>query len=197
MTTGTTREHVATALAATPSRPAGGLRRALLPALLVLALTALLVLAVTAGPSSAATRPTAPAAHQAHRSLDEIRAMDPATYSAKVLAIINAKREAHGLKVLRLNACTDKLAETWGSYLASTLQFFHQDLTPFFDQCKAKYAGETLARGAVTPKQMVKLWMNSEEHRHILLSKYPNHIGLGATLDSRGDWLVAADFTWL
>ena len=37
--------------------------------------------------------------------------------------------------------------------------------------------------------------MDSEGHRHILLSKYPNRIGLGAYLDSRGDWLVAADFT--
>jgi uncharacterized protein YkwD len=44
---------------------------------------------------------------------------------------------------------------------------------------------------------MVQLWMNSDGHRHILLSRYPNRIGIGAYQDSRGDWLVAADFARL
>jgi uncharacterized protein YkwD len=124
-------------------------------------------------------------------------ALDPAVYAQRVLRGINQKRAARDLPALRLDTCTDRLAESWGSYLAANLEFYHQDLTPFFKKCDARYAGETLARGAVTPQEMVRLWMASDGHRHILLSKYPNRIGLGAYLDSRGDWLVAADFTQL
>ncbi len=149
------------------------------------------------GAATAAGRTVAAAPAPAHtkKSLDEIRAMDPGVYAHKVLRIINEKRAARDLRAVKLNTCTDKLAESWGSYLAGNLEFYHQDLSPFFEKCGAQYAGETLARGAVSPQEMVKLWMGSEGHRHILLSKYPNRIGLGAYLDSRGDWLVAADFT--
>jgi len=161
----------------------------------VVAIVALLMTGLVTSTATAADRaPDAPGAH-ARKSLDEIRAMDPSEYATKVLRIVNQKRAVRDLPALRLHSCTDKLAESWGSYLATNLEFFHQDLKPFFKRCDAKYAGETLARGAVSPKEMVKLWMDSEGHRHILLSKYPNRVGLGAYLDSRGDWLVAADFT--
>jgi uncharacterized protein YkwD len=170
----------------------GTLRVAVLAALLAVA-----VLLTGTGAASAVgrTASVAPAPVHARKSLDEIRAMDPADYARSVLRIINQKRAARDLPALRLNTCTDRLAERWGSYLATNLEFYHQDLSPFFKRCDAQYAGETLARGAVSPQEMVRLWMNSDGHRHILLSKYPNRIGLGAYLDSRGDWLVAADFT--
>ena len=170
----------------------GTLRVAVLAALLAVAAV---VAGTGAATASGRTPSVAPAPVHGKKSLDEIRAMSPDDYARSVLRVINQKRAARDLPAVKLNACTDKLAESWGSYLATNLEFYHQDLSPFFKRCDARYAGETLARGAVSPKEMVRLWMSSEGHRHILLSKYPNRIGLGAYLDSRGDWLVAADFT--
>ena len=143
------------------------------------------MLAVLAG-----TTPVAEAA-----SLSEVRSISPDTYEARVISWINRERADRGLAPVRQHSCTDLYAERWSRYLGRNLEFFHQDLDPFFSQCNARYAGETLARGAVTPRAMVQLWMNSDGHRAILLSKNPRRIGVGAFLDSRGDWLVAADFT--
>ena len=130
-------------------------------------------------------------------SLSQIRSMSPDTYEARVIANINRVRAAHGLPKVRQQRCTDTFAERWSKRLGANLEFFHQSLDPILSRCKAVYAGETLARGAVTPAEMVQLWMDSPGHRAILLSKHPRRIGVGAFLDSRGDWLVAADFTRL
>ncbi|GAA1909600.1 CAP domain-containing protein [Nocardioides marmoribigeumensis] len=128
-------------------------------------------------------------------SLSYIRSIAPNTYEARVITWINRERTARGLVPVKGQTCTDYYAERWSRYLGRSLTFFHQDLDPFFDRCHARYAGETLARGAVSPKEIVNLWMHSDGHRAILLSKSPRRIGVGAFLDSRGDWLVAADFT--
>ncbi len=128
-------------------------------------------------------------------SLSYVRSIAPDTYEARVITWINRERRAHGLRRVRAQWCTDRYAERWSRYLGRNLEFFHQNLDPFFDRCHAYYAGETLARGAVSPKEIVRLWMNSPGHRAILLSKSPRRIGVGAYLDARGDWLVAADFT--
>jgi cysteine-rich secretory family protein len=58
----------------------------------------------------------------------------------------------------------------------------------------AYYAGETLGRGAITPKTLVTMWMHSAPHRHVLMSKSPTRIGIGATPNAHGEWVVAANF---
>lgn len=126
--------------------------------------------------------------------LDRIRAIDERTYERKVRRQINKKRADRDLPKVRGSACAARLAQDWSDHLAPRLEFYHQDLDPLFRRCGATYAGETLARGAITPRHMVKLWMQSPGHRAILLSKNPRKVGLGATLDPRGDWLVTADF---
>ena len=128
-------------------------------------------------------------------SLSTIRGLSPDWYETRIIANINRERAAHGLPKVTAQSCTDQYAERWSRRLGASLEFFHQSLDPFFSTCHATYAGETLARGAVTPAEMVQLWMDSPGHRAILLSKNPRRIGVGAYLDSRGDWLVAADFT--
>ena len=117
-------------------------------------------------------------------------------YERRLQAIINVRRSARGLRPLRLNACTDGIAERWGSHLARTGAFEHQSLTPLLQRCRASWAGETLAYGPVTPVRMVSMWMHSPGHRAILLSRQATHVGIGAARDSRG-WVVAADFTRL
>jgi uncharacterized protein YkwD len=122
-------------------------------------------------------------------------AMDPEVYERKVRYWINQMRIKHGLPKVRQESCTDSVAERWSSYLARTLEFFHQDLGNVIDGCNARYAGETLAKGPIGPRGIVRAWMNSDGHRAILLSSKPKRIGVGAYADENGYWVVAADFS--
>jgi len=121
--------------------------------------------------------------------------MSTDVYEKRVRYWINQKRAARGLEPLRQESCTDGVAERWGNYLARTSEFFHQSMGDVLDACGATYAGETLAKGPVGPRQLVRLWMHSPGHRAILLSKSPRRIGIGAYPDASGAWVVAADFT--
>ena len=60
--------------------------------------------------------------------------------------------------------------------------------------CNAVYAGETLGRGTITPRTLVRMWMRSDGHRAVLLNSKSRRIGVGATPDSSGRWVVAANF---
>jgi uncharacterized protein YkwD len=117
-------------------------------------------------------------------------------YESRLQAVINDRRAAHGLRPLRVDRCTDRIAERWGRHLARNGAFEHQSLSPLLRRCDARWAGETLAYGRVTPARMVRMWMHSPGHRAILLSRRATHVGIGAARDSRG-WVVAADFTRL
>ncbi|HET7735615.1 MAG TPA: CAP domain-containing protein [Nocardioidaceae bacterium] len=122
-------------------------------------------------------------------------AMDPEVYERKVQYWINQVRLNRGLSKVRWESCTDTVAERWSSYLARTLEFFHQDLGALIDGCNARYAGETLAKGPIGPRGIVRAWMNSDGHRAILLSSKPKRIGVGAYADENGYWVVAANFS--
>ena len=152
--------------------------------------------ALSAAPATAAesSGETSTAEQVTVSKLERIRTMDPEVYERKVRRQINRKRANHDLRRVKGSACAARLAQNWSDYLAPRMEFYHQDLSPFFSKCNATYAGENLARGAVTPKHMVRLWMQSPGHRQIMLSKNPRKVGLGATLDPNGDWLVTADF---
>jgi uncharacterized protein YkwD len=121
-------------------------------------------------------------------------AIGTSSYENRVQHWINVRRSNHGLHTLTVASCTDQVAESWGRYLAVNDEFFHQSMTTILNKCNAYYAGETLGRGAISPKRLVYLWMHSPEHRQVLLSKYPRRIGIGAYPDAFGQWVVAADF---
>ena len=158
--------------------------RSILVAVIAVIASTFTIVAGTTSTASAAT-------------VQEIRSMDPATYEKKVQYWVNRVRANHGKSKLRFHSCTDKYSERWSRHLASTLRFYHQDLSPFFNDCGARYAGENLARGVVTPRRVVELWMNSDAHRRVMLSTSPRRVGVGAVLDSRGDWVITANFTRL
>ena len=121
-------------------------------------------------------------------------AMSTSTYEKDVQRWINVQRDKRGLRHLQLASCTDRVAERWGSYLAAHDAFYHQSMDAILKECRARYAGETLGRGAISPRRLVRMWMNSPSHRKILLSKQPRRVGIGAYPDVYGQWVVAADF---
>jgi uncharacterized protein YkwD len=121
-------------------------------------------------------------------------AMTTDSYEQQVQYWINVRRTQHGLGRLTLAGCPDNVAESWGSYLAATGKFEHQSMTTVLNDCHAYYAGETLGRGAISPKRLVYLWMHSPAHRDVLLSPHARRIGIGAFPDRLGQWVVAAEF---
>lgn len=120
--------------------------------------------------------------------------MAPSTYEKQVQYWVNVRRRAHGLAPVRLASCTDHVAERWAAYLADHNLFFHQSMQAALSRCDARYAGETLGRGDIRPRVLVRMWMHSDGHRAILLSRQARRIGVGAKPDAHGRWVVAANF---
>lgn len=120
--------------------------------------------------------------------------MSADTYESRVQYHVNRVRDARGLPRLRLESCTDGTAERWAKYLATSGEFYHQSMMNIIDKCDAYYAGETLGRGAISPKTLVQMWMDSPAHKDVLLSKHARRIGVGAYA-ADGQWVTAANFT--
>jgi uncharacterized protein YkwD len=116
------------------------------------------------------------------------------TYEGKVQYWVNRQRVQRGLPRVRLANCTDQVAEEWSKHLSTTGQFYHQSMADVLDACNAVYAGETLGRGTMGPRKLVRMWMQSDPHRVVLLSSKSRHIGIGANYDGTGRWVVAANF---
>lgn len=115
------------------------------------------------------------------------------TYELRVQRWINVRRAEHGLPRLRTARCADRVAAEWSRHLVRTDGFHHRDMRVVLDRCDATWAGETLGRGALTPKRLVRMWMQSPGHRAILLAEQPGHVGIGAVRDG-GQWLTTANF---
>ena len=116
------------------------------------------------------------------------------TYEQRVQRLVNRRRAARGLPRLRLASCADGTAESWSRHLASTDEFYHQSMRHVLSTCDASYAGETLGRGTMSPRRLVRMWMRSTAHRAVLISPKSRRIGVGVTPDNHGRWVVAANF---
>lgn len=160
--------------------------RLLASALLVILMAASSALVMTAPASATASATTARVA--------SYPLMAPRTYEERVQHWVNVKRNNHNLPSLQFATCPDESAERWSSYLARNDEFYHQSMSAVLARCNAVYAGETLGRGAITPHRLVRMWMNSPGHRNVLLSPTSRRIGIGATPDAFGRWVVAANF---
>jgi uncharacterized protein YkwD len=153
-----------------------------------------------AAPETAAATSTTPATGPAARlaahdlALAGTTSLTPLVYERRVQRQVNIRRARHGLPRLRLASCPHGTARRWSRYLAVNDAFYHQSMTSVLDQCNARYAGETLGRGTIAPNTLVRMWMQSPPHRDILLSRKSRRVGVGATRDPAGRWVVAANF---
>ncbi len=134
-------------------------------------------------------------AQAASGASSRVMSMSSERYEQKVQYYINKQRARHGLSRLSFERCTDGTAERWAKKLASSHSFYHQSMGNILSTCRAYYAGETLGKGAISPNRLVRLWMNSPAHRHVLLSRAAKRIGVGSFVDSSGAWVTAANFT--
>lgn len=115
-------------------------------------------------------------------------------YEARVQYQLNRVKVNHNLHTVRYGSCIDGVAERWASHLESQRSFYHQNLYPILYKCNAVRVGEILLRGDVSPRTAVRLWMNSPEHRRIIMDGRYRRIGVGVQTTPEGARYVAVDF---
>ncbi|SEF38636.1 uncharacterized protein, YkwD family [Caloramator fervidus] len=118
---------------------------------------------------------------------------DLRAFEKEVIRLVNIERAKVGLKPLTENLQLSKIARLKSQDMASKGYFSHYSPTygSPFDMMKKfgiKYtlAGENIAMGQKTPKEVVTAWMNSQGHRRNILNPNFTQIGVGAAKDSRG-----------
>jgi len=150
-------------------------------------------LAVPAVASAEAPRPGSdPAARSASKATD-VKPRSNA-WEAKVVALTNARRRAHGRKPLKAAPCPDSFAEPWTRHLARTRTLTHQSLTPMLGCPHTSYAGENIAYGYSTPRALVSAWMHSPGHRANILSPHFHRIGVSGWRSADGVTYATQDF---
>lgn len=165
--------------------------RTRLPALLVtltLVLGAQLALATTA--SAKLWKVPAP-----DLSIDPLTALTE--YETRIVVAVNKQRRAADLKPVRyFDGCVDRAAERWSAHLAETGELQHRNLKKLLTRCDLDWAGETLVRGsALLPGAAVEAWMNSPEHRKVLLKPRARNAGVGTKLDAEGRLVSVLNFS--
>lgn len=103
--------------------------------------------------------------------------------TAAVDCLVNQQRVRFGLPALNVVSKLNQSAQRWTNYLTSSGQYYHGD---FADREGAagydwQLAGENLAAGFMTPRDVVAAWMDSTEHcRNILWPEFRD-MGTGET----------------
>ena len=115
-------------------------------------------------------------------------------WEARVVALTNHRREAHGRRPLAATACPDGFAEPWTRHLAVKRVLVHQDINPMLSCPGTSYAGENIAYGYETPRELVSAWMHSEGHRANILSPHFHRIGVSGWRATNGTTYATQDF---
>lgn len=115
-------------------------------------------------------------------------------YKRRVTWFINARRMARGRRPVRRDACANEYAQRWAEKLASSELFYHSKMMDLINHCNSVYAGEILGRGSISPKTVVRLWMHSDIHRRVMLSKNPRRCGVGVARQADGQLVIAVVF---
>ncbi|TWT26100.1 hypothetical protein FQV30_09960 [Planomicrobium sp. CPCC 101110] len=129
-------------------------------------------------PVSAAAKDSAKAAAAAYAL---------SAYEKEIVSLVNKERAKAGLKALAVDIKLSKVSRLKSDDMKKRNQMSHIGTygSPF-DMMKKfgiKYrsAGENIARGYRTPKEVMKGWMSSPGHRANILNKKYTHIGAGYT----------------
>lgn len=104
----------------------------------------------------------------------------------EVVDLVNVERKKAGLAALAVDAKLTEVAQLKSQDMQSKKYFSHTSPTygSPFDMMKKlgvnyKSAGENIAMGQTSAKQVVDAWMNSAGHRANILDSKFTHIGVG------------------
>ena len=144
---------------------------------------AALAVAATVTPAHASTRPVPKPDYSVNP------ATHPNEYENRIVANINEARARAGLNRLRVyQSGLDGQAERWARRLAESGRLEHRNQQRVLAACNLHWTGETLARGAggLSPREMVRAWMNSPGHRAVLMKPRANLAGVAIRRDAQG-----------
>ncbi len=112
---------------------------------------------------------------------------------ARVVELVNQRREEAGLKSYRHNTKLSEVAREKSEDMRDNNYFSHQSPiygSPFemMEQFNIRYqaAGENIAQGQRTPEAVVDAWMDSPGHRRNILSNDFTEIGVGYAENEQG-----------
>jgi uncharacterized protein YkwD len=125
---------------------------------------------------------------------------DLEAFANEVFLLTNIEREKAGLAVFRQSTSLTRTAKIRANELTSL--FSHdrpdgRDCFTAFDENGVDYfaAGENIAMGQRSPKQVVDGWMNSPGHRANILDSGYGHLGVGVAADENGTYYWVQNFT--
>ncbi|MBO5338233.1 MAG: SafA/ExsA family spore coat assembly protein [Clostridia bacterium] len=111
-------------------------------------------------------------------------------YENEVVRLVNIERDKQGLKPLVSDWQLSRVARYKSQDMQDNGYFSHNSPTygSPFDMMKSfgisyRTAGENIARGQRTPKEVVNAWMNSSGHRANILNSSFTKIGVGYAKD--------------
>jgi uncharacterized protein YkwD len=116
-----------------------------------------------------------------------------------IVKAINVQRAAHGLRAVKVDTGLARSADRWSASMARRGALVHGNVESRLRGVAPRSPyGETIAlvvgSEAALAKQVVRMWIDSPQHRAILLSSRVRHVGAGRA-DGRGGWYVTADFS--
>lgn len=136
-----------------------------------------------------ASKPAA-SKEQSSETKQNTTASSVSAYEKEVVDLTNAERTKRGLKPLKLDEKLSGVARKKSEDMRNKNYFDHNSPTygSPFDMMKKfgityRTAGENIAKGQRTPKEVVQAWMNSEGHRKNILNPDFTNIGVGYVKD--------------
>lgn len=115
-------------------------------------------------------------------------------FEQEVFELINYERTSNGLHELTLNPALSYIADMKSSDMKENYYFAHKSPTygtayNMINYFGLSYAlvGENIAKGHMTPKEVVVAWMDSAPHRANILNPLYDQIGVGHQ-ESRNYW---------
>ncbi|MTI69639.1 MAG: SafA/ExsA family spore coat assembly protein [Firmicutes bacterium] len=113
----------------------------------------------------------------------------------EVIRLVNIERSKHGLEMLKGNWQLSRCARYKSKDMVNNNYFAHYSPvygSPFkmMENFGLKFtaAGENIAKGQQSPKQVMNSWMNSPGHRNNILSPSFSEIGVGLAKDKYGTY---------
>lgn len=120
---------------------------------------------------------------------------DIKTLESEVIKLVNQERSKRGLELLKANWQLSRVARYKSTDMRDKNYFAHNSPTygsPFkmMEDFGLKFtaAGENIAKGQRTPKEVMNSWMNSPGHRNNILSPSFREIGVGVAKDKNGSY---------
>jgi len=125
---------------------------------------------------------------------------DLEAFANEVFLLTNIEREKAGLAVFRQSSSLTKTAKIRANELISSFSHDRPDGRDCFTAFKENgvdygAAGENIAMGQRSPKQVVDGWMNSPGHKANILDSGYGHLGVGVAVDGNGTLYWVQNFT--